>query len=57
MMLVMTFRNATRLILAGDPLQLTGLLLDKRSRSIWKKVYLQDVGSKYARSDSSILVC
>lgn len=44
MMLTMTFREATRLILAGDPLQLTGLLLDKRSRSIWKKAYLQDVG-------------
>lgn len=46
MMLAMTFRDATRLILAGDPLQLTGLLLDRRSRSVWKKVYLQDVGSK-----------
>ncbi|KAL8878671.1 MAG: hypothetical protein Q9198_003572 [Flavoplaca austrocitrina] len=43
MMLVMTFRDAARLILAGDPLQLSGLLLDTKTRSLWKKSYLQDI--------------
>ena len=32
MMLVMTFRDAARLILAGDPMQLRGLLLDTKTR-------------------------
>ncbi|KAL8833445.1 MAG: hypothetical protein Q9176_007975 [Flavoplaca citrina] len=43
MMLVMTFRDTARLILAGDPLQLSGLLLDTKTRSLWKKSYLQDI--------------
>ncbi|KAL8865717.1 MAG: hypothetical protein Q9174_006737, partial [Haloplaca sp. 1 TL-2023] len=43
MMLAMVFRDAYRLILTGDPLQLPGLLLDSKNRTLWSKSYMQDI--------------
>ena len=43
MMLVMAFPNTKRMSMAGDPLQLSALVLNPENRNLWPSSYLQDV--------------
>lgn len=40
---IMTFKSARRLILAGDPMQLTALILARKSQRWWHQSYLQQL--------------